>query len=206
MKNTSLIFILLFVLCFVSLKKIKSQDAECYTPEPSITNLNNTISPSSSIPCVNEDVSSNPHPTLYIPDNNTPIKTIRVNIHVMQNSAGGENFQENNPDDIAYLYSIIPGVNDVYSTIQAPEWGGPTNDPYIVDSRIRFELEGIYFHQDDIGWTNNLSNCGNYCFDNYKINEDEELNIFICRYWSTSSMKIGGCGPCWAEFVTPPVQ
>jgi len=157
---------------------------------------------SSSLACVNENVGSNTNDVLYEPTVNTLIKTVRVNLHVMQKSNPliPDNFVSTNPDHMAYLNSIFnggnyPSVNDVYSNLDAPLWGGATNDSYIVDSRIRFQLMGIYFHKDDLGWSNNGGNCGSYCYDNYKINENHELNIFLYGTHDINNTSVGGCGP-----------
>lgn len=73
----------------------------------------------------------------YIPTPNSPIYTVRLNLHSMQEDDGSGNFQ-NNVADIAFLNQLINRVNELYSDNQPPIWNGLQPDPYIVDSRIRF--------------------------------------------------------------------
>ncbi|MGD1844135.1 MAG: M43 family zinc metalloprotease [Salibacteraceae bacterium] len=80
----------------------------------------------------------------------TPIKFVRTVFHIMQRDDGSGNF----PDDSAsrqwltYLYHNHS--SDAMGDLRPMNL--PTASPYIRDSRIRFQLEGIYFHQDDYGW------------------------------------------------------
>lgn len=83
----------------------------------------------------------------YIPTPNSPIYTVRLNLHSMQEDDGSGNFQ-NNVADIAFLNQLINRVNELYSDNQPPIWNGLQPDPYIVDSRIRFRIDEVYFHQD----------------------------------------------------------
>jgi hypothetical protein len=140
----------------------------------------------------------------YIPDEDLTIpKYIRINFHIMQKTDGTGNFQETDTDHMTFLNSIVPDMNDRLENIQAPLYGGATGDPYIQDSKLRFVLKEIYFHQDDAGWENNYTNqpsghpvCNSYCFDNFKVNDDSELNIFFVEgIPPASSDDGGGCGP-----------
>jgi hypothetical protein len=143
--------------------------------------------------------------TGYRPDQQT-IKTkyVRVNFHVMQKGNGLENFQENDTSHMIFLKSIIPDCNVRLRNLAAPYYGGATGDPYIVDSKIQFVLKDIYFHQDDIGWSNNNNICGSYSYANYAENETSELNIFFVE-GITGLSNGGGCGYAyygeWANYL-----
>lgn len=114
----------------------------------------------------------------YIPNSNTPTKTIRLNLHIFQrtdpNNRG--NFEQNNANHTSFLYSIIDKVNEIYAILAEPS--DPRTDAcgtncYIADSKIRFQLMGIYYHQDD-SYYGTLSNPEAI----YSINANSEINIY----------------------------
>lgn len=94
-----------------------------------------------------------------------------------------------------------PSVNRAYKEIEAPLYAGPTGDPYIVDSRIRFVVTEILFHQDDLGWSNDGYNAGGgtaperYCFDNYGVSKCNSLNIFLIGRFQPDYGAVAGAGP-----------
>lgn len=153
--------------------------------------------------CANTLYTASTNNAAYIPNASTPIKTIRAVLHIMQKADGSENFQASSPADMAFLNAIFgpvggpnpPTLNDCFGAIMAPEYAGPTGDPYTPDSRIRVRLDGIYFHQDDLGWSNNSNMCGNYCRDNYIVDPCKYLNIFIIGRTSPTYFLTAGCGP-----------
>jgi hypothetical protein len=104
----------------------------------------------------------------YIPDANSRTLYVRVNFHIMQRQTGNKrNFDENNPNDVDFLENFFERMNTAFSNIEAPKWCDPpdcglTGDPYITDSKIQFILENIYYHRDDLGWTNNNTLHGYY--------------------------------------------
>ncbi len=84
----------------------------------------------------------------WIPNEDTPIKTLHVNFNIWQRADGTGNLQ-NNPDDIDRLNEIAGLINDRMGTVN------PNPDPPIsygilgiVDSKIRIVLDSIYFYQD----------------------------------------------------------
>jgi hypothetical protein len=87
---------------------------------------------------------------------------------------------------------MFSALNGLFGSLDQPLKGSsqPTNQPYIPDTRIRFILTGIYFHQDDNGWSNLNSVCGRYSFQNYSINPICELNVFIVG----NTIDATGCG------------
>ena len=83
----------------------------------------------------------------YIPNSNSSIYTIKLNLHIMQETNGSANFQDNTTDK-GFIQQLISDVNAIYSTNQQPTWNGLRSDPYINDSKIRFQIDGVYFHQN----------------------------------------------------------
>lgn len=117
----------------------------------------------------------------YIPTPSSPIYTVRLNLHSMQEDDGSGNFQ-NNAEDIAFLHQLINRVNEFYSDNQPPIWNGQQSDPYIVDSRIRFRIDGIYFHQDSENCHKkpyNESTSSDVYFNQYGVNIEHSINVFF---------------------------
>lgn len=83
----------------------------------------------------------------WIPNANTPIKTIEIALHIFQKDDGTGTFT-NSATDIANLNQIIDWVNGYYTNNATP------SDPLpgvvdLPDSKIRFELaDRIYFYQN----------------------------------------------------------
>ena len=183
---------------FMAMSGLSFSQTECHTADtPPPLMLGPTLG------CANTSNSASVNNEEYIPQPNDPIKTVRVVMHIMQKSDGSDNFQENVPADIAYLNAMFgplggpnhPNINTHFGVNPEPLYGGPTGNPYTSDSRIRFQLEGIYFHQDDIGWRNNNSDCGTYCLNNYGIETCRYLNIFIIGTTNLNNTNVRGCGP-----------
>lgn len=117
----------------------------------------------------------------YIPSPNSPVYTVRLNLHIMQEDNGSGNFQDQAADK-AFLMQLIDDVNTAYSVNHQPIWNGLRNDPYVVDSRIRFRVDGIYFHK-------NSSKCHLKPYDEdtgtdtyfyqYGVNVESSINVFF---------------------------
>lgn len=132
--------------------------------------------------CSFNDVYSNSTQNVsYIPTVQSDIIIIRLNLHVMQKADGSGNFQ-NNATTTSYLESLINGVNGMYSGIQPPIWNGNKTDSYITDSKIRFQIDAIYFHQDDVA-NQTKPYDESYGKDNYSskygVNIDGSINVFF---------------------------
>lgn len=84
----------------------------------------------------------------YIPTTNTPIKTIRIAFHFFQKT-DSSNMWQNNALTITNFNLAVNWLNHRREFTDAPSWPIP-GVPFIADSRIRYELTGIYFYQDDI--------------------------------------------------------
>jgi len=63
----------------------------------------------------------------------------------------------------------------------------------MADTKIRFELQTIQFHQDDVGWTNNGSTCSAYCHDHFAADPCQYLNVYFVGTTGTDPVTVGGC-------------
>ena len=80
----------------------------------------------------------------YSPQNllTTPIKTLRIAIHIMQKSDGSGNFQ-NIPYHMSFINEVESQANFHYEILGVANMG---TSIHISDSRIRLYFERIYFH------------------------------------------------------------
>ncbi len=142
---------------------------------------------------------------------NEPILTVRVNVHIMQDANGTNSFP-NNATAIAFISSLF-GTNlsiaphtlnfTPFGHIEPPTWviNLPNGDPIPVlpETRIRFRLTGVYYRTDQQGWDGN-GNFGStgaaYCFNNYGINKNVDMNIFFRHYTGT------GYGQAFGNYLT----
>ncbi len=107
--------------------------------------------------CNNNNVSNNPDrykdQENFIPSMFQPVKTVRISFHIIQNSqqAGNAGNFENTPADIAFLHDLVAKSNHLLSNVAPPLF--PQNcvcgsGCHLPDTRIRLELQGIYFHYE----------------------------------------------------------
>jgi hypothetical protein len=183
MKTTTKTFFPILILMLIEmLNYAQSQEVQCFMNEDSIIENRGLceIQSTISLSCANEFYSSSSNNEDYIPNSDDPIKTIRLNINIMQKSDGTDNFQENNQEHMIFLNGIEGYLNYMASGLDEPLSGGPVPSAgYISDSRIRFKVMGIHFWQDDIAWDNNGSSSSLYCFQNYAVDPESSLNIFF---------------------------
>ena len=79
---------------------------------------------------------------------NTPIKYVRITIHVMLKSDGTGNFPDNQASRDYISGRLMNLLNNKYSNTQPMALS--TNSPYYQDTRIQFSLANIYFWYNDI--------------------------------------------------------
>jgi len=129
----------------------------------------------------------------YVPSGADKVKVIRIAFHIMQREgANPQNFQANNSAHTTHLMEIFNRVNALYAFCNYPACGGGylpmPLDPR--DSRIQFELQGIYYHADNVGFINEDGTYGNtYCEKKYGI--CNVLDVYFCRLNGSTS----GYGP-----------
>ena len=126
----------------------------------------------------------------YVPDinymNYSPELVYRVNIHMFRRSDGSGIYQ---PSQITDIENQITLVNQHFTNMASPSL--PISPPaqLIPDTKIRFELQNIYWHDDDT-YYNYGSVCGSGPYSAYAVNTDSEINIFfiwksqyVCYYF-----------------------
>lgn len=134
----------------------------------------------------------------YVPNpehlDHTPIKTIRVNFHIMRNGNGEGNFPDKNQGRI-YVKKILQSTNQKLQQ-NAKMFLPLKNEIPNLPMCYRFELtpntgvpndDGIYFHDDDelYHMTNYGANSNIYSKDVYKkygIKKDSIMNIFMMGF------------------------
>ncbi|HLP11111.1 MAG TPA: hypothetical protein VK177_04205 [Flavobacteriales bacterium] len=90
-----------------------------------------------------EDVSD------YYPDKTFWPLEINLVVHVMQYSEDDpQNFTKYDTADIHELFKL---VNQMYNTFEQPTLKVP-GVPFYRESKIRFHVQGCYFHVDSVGW------------------------------------------------------
>lgn len=121
--------------------------------------------------------------TNYIPDNNTPIKYIRVNIHYMLKSIGDAlypgNFTPtgdgigNSYNGYQYADELIATANNRLSSnsqMRLP----PNNATGIRPRKYLYVLNGVFFHEN-----NNYYYYPSYPNDSYGENTNEAINVYL---------------------------
>ena len=114
-------------------------------------------------PCVYDVTNSNLLLNKFIPDSNTPIKTIHLSFHVWRNDNGTGNFWQNSQAYRDTLRMVVGFLNLIYSENVA--FSDPiTNAVFIPDTKVSFELDSVYYNStiflqnEYLVQTNNSSN------------------------------------------------
>jgi hypothetical protein len=130
--------------------------------------------------------------TNYIPDNNTPIKYIRVNIHYMLRSLGDALYPGNftpTGDGIGNSYNGYQYANELIATannrlssnsqMRLP----PNNTTSIRPRKYIYVLNGVFFHEN-----NSFYYYPSYPDATYRENTKEAINIYL----NNTNGRIGG--------------
>ena len=138
--------------------------------------------------------------TNYIPDptngyENSPIRTLKISLHFFRKSDGTGIYQ---PEGIDTIHQFFDWLKDHYHNMHPPTL--PVSPPAqeIGESRISFELMGIYFHDDDYVYDFPLDFYNSYPYDHYGINKESEINVFFFRQ-SNYTSGAGVAGPGWVN-------
>lgn len=136
----------------------------------------------------------------YTPDQsngfqNTPCLVFKVNYHFLRPTNGSGPYAG---DMSTYVNTEMVSLNGYYNELLAPALPVTPPAEHIVDSRIRFELTGIYYHDDDVRYDHyfNLDdhpNCLPTLRDEFGVDQDNVINIFFYRF--VDAGKKYGCGP-----------
>ncbi|MCY7409522.1 MAG: hypothetical protein LH473_04560 [Chitinophagales bacterium] len=181
---------LLSTFTLMAINYLFAQDPSC----------NGIIQTSSLTSCPNQSVSYLNKYSLqsfYVPNENTPVKVINVNLHIMQREvpAPRGNFDETNTGQVQFLTDLFNGtggINYLFSHLPAPS--DPVtcvcvNACHIIDSRIQFSLNGIYYHQDNSNYILDPCDAG-YTNITYGINTQSEINIY---FYGEQDATLNGC-------------
>lgn len=111
---------------------------------------------------------------------NTPMKYVDVTLHILQKNDGSGNFP-NSTSSLSWLQNMIGLINDKYSNIAAMALA--SESPHHYDSRIRFNLVGIYFWPDDYAWDMSYAKSisgyfGYYLYNAYVVNQSIVFNKY----------------------------
>lgn len=100
-------------------------------------------------PCVYDVTNSNLLLNKYVPDSNTPIKTIHLSFHVWRNDNGTGSFWQNSQAYRDTLRMVVGYLNWIYSENIA--FSDPiSNAVFIPDTKVRFELDSVYYYDSTI--------------------------------------------------------
>ena len=91
----------------------------------------------------------------YAPDEFEQIKHVRITVHVIRADDGSGNFQDTQVERDWIENSLIGTTNNVMANLQPMNLA--TTSPYIQDSKIHFEIDDIYFHNDTYFWDYDLT-------------------------------------------------
>lgn len=135
--------------------------------------------------------------SMYIPDGsnnyqNTPNLVFRLNYHFIRPTNGSGPFAG---DMTPIVTSEVAGMNWFYGNIDPPTLPVTPAAPYIDDSRVRFVLDGIYYHDDDLRYQHYLNATGYQAIplrNEFGVNITTVINIFY--YQNTANTSSYGIG------------
>lgn len=155
---------------------------ECFTPdepEPELLNTDCSI------------------PASYTPDQshgyqNTPCLVFKINYHFIRPTDGTGPYQG---DLSATVNSEVAGLNWFYDNLDPPSLPVSPAAEYITETRVRFDLNGIYYHDDDARFNHYLNlpdhpQCGPAPRDEFGVDVDEVINIFYYRSATEAAMAV----------------
>lgn len=120
--------------------------------------------------------------TEEVPDQNTPVRVIKVNFHIIQKANGTGNFTETSDGNGNINYSGVKFIEDQLNLIRKllefkPNHNMPPNNtaPNIAH-KYDFIVEGLYFRKSDIYYNDygQLSNA----MSTYEVNPQNSINVF----------------------------
>lgn len=126
---------------------------------------------------------------------NTPCLVFKVNYHFLRPSDGSGPYVG---DMSTMVNTEMNSLNGYYDELLVPALPVVPPAEHIVDSRVRFVLTGIYYHDDDARHDhyfnlNSHPNCGSALRDEFGVDQDRVINIFFYRYANAGTRY--GCGP-----------
>ena len=119
-----------------------------------------------------------------LPFHNPPIKTINVNINILQKDDGSGNFQDNE-DTREMFRRIFEWINGFYSSYEPSDPIGWVEELPSYDSRIRFSIgeegnERIYFYKNTNFWNPYIGSNGIYSYiSNTYPERMNAINVYV---------------------------
>ncbi len=115
----------------------------------------------------------------------TPIRYVKVMLHVIQKEDGSDNFQNNSADRL-YLQNVFASINNHFSHMNIIPLGSYTQT---FDMRIQIQIEDIRFHQNSYYWhsANYYEGAKEEMYDQYVVGQADTdpdiIHVFItgCR-------------------------
>ncbi len=161
---------------------------------------------------VNVQISQENHngelPNLVYDTSQTPTKTLRVAFHVFQHSSGQRSFNNNEPD-LAFFRNTIDRTNHLLENLQPllPLNSAEITSPYIKDSRIKLQLDTIYFRIDDeiyegfsqagIVYQHARTAHTRHVIQNHQLSDLQKhrtLHVIVAGTWNTHGGQVSGIG------------
>jgi len=139
----------------------------------------------------------------YTPDDLTQTKNVRITLHVIQDDNGLNNFQDTPTERNWLTNDVVGNTNWVLSALQPMNL--TTTSAYIQNSKIKFVVDDIFFHQNtylynsQLGTNNGYAgNIANQLYNIYVTNNSNVINktnsIHIFLVGGTGGMACGfGC-------------
>ena len=97
----------------------------------------------------------------FIPDNTTPVKTIKMDIHIWRNDDGTGNRWLNNQAYRDTMQMAVDWLNHFFTNNDVPYCLSIPGAQYIPDVKVRFEIENFYYYNNsDVTNNTNRGNPG----------------------------------------------
>jgi hypothetical protein len=118
----------------------------------------------------------------YLPSSHMGVKTILINFIIIQNGTGGNNYPDNQ-NTLDFFQNTMYRLNRNYSDV-VPLQANPIHPdyipPYISNSKIQFELAGVYFFKDtQLNTSISATSLMNYIKLHGPANITSAINIFF---------------------------
>ena len=125
----------------------------------------------------------------FIPDENTPIIIIPVNVNVWREDDGTGNWWLDTQDRRDSLQKAYDYLNDIYSHNEPYSLYIP-NTQFIEDTRVRFVIDTVYYYNNSVmAYKKSTSDFTNYLLANYP----ERLNKFNYHLSLDTTANYSGC-------------
>jgi len=116
------------------------------------------------------------------------IKTLRIAFHIIQDDNGEGNLTDS-PEHIAFLNDVIDMINAKFGGLSQLNLG--VSSPNVTDSRIRINVDDIYFHQNTTLWdfSSDVTTKANACYELFVV---QNINLNEIQKYNTLHVFIGG--------------